>query len=242
MKISEITFRYRRWILVVIFVLGFWAPLDRLGGSRPGSAWLYLAGLLARYHVLPIAYSSIAVMGVAILLAVLAALLRTWGAAYLGRGVVQDSAFHAERVVAAGPYRFVRNPLYIGLWLHTLALSVLMPPGGALFAVIAVAIVIALLIRAEERHLAADRGEAYAEYLRSVPRLFCSLRPRIPASGEKANWGNGFLGELYMWGVAVTYAALASRYNVRLLEQGVLVSLGVAIVARGLFPPAASKN
>ncbi len=139
MKIPESVFRFRRWVLFLILVIGFWSPLERMGGAHPPSTWLFLAGLLARYRILPIAYSSIAVMGVAILLALLAALLRTWGTAYLGRSVVRDSSLHAERVVADGPYRYLRNPLYAGTWLHTLALSILMPPGGALFAVVAVA-------------------------------------------------------------------------------------------------------
>ncbi len=84
MSVPETIFRFRRWVLFLILVIGFWAPFERMGGAHPGSTWLFLAGLLARYRVLPIAYSSIAVMGAAILLTLLAALLRTWGTAYLG--------------------------------------------------------------------------------------------------------------------------------------------------------------
>ena len=240
MKIADTVFRFRKWVLFVILVIGFWAPWERLGDAHPGTTWLFLAGLLARIGILPIAYSSIAVMGVAIVLALLAALLRTWGSAYLGSGVVHDSALHADQVVADGPYRYLRNPLYAGTWMHTLALSILMPPGGALFAVIAVAVVNAVKVRAEERHLLAAQGEAYAEYARRVPRYFSSLLPRVPAGGARARWGDGLPGELYFWGVAVTYIAFASRYNVTILEQGVLVSLGVAIVARGVMRPRVS--
>ena len=208
-----------------------------MGGAHPGTTWLFLAGLLAHYHVLPIAYSSIAVMGAAILLALLAALLRTWAAAYLGHSVVRDSALHGERVVADGPYRYVRNPLYVGLWLHSLALAILMPPGGALFAVIAVAIFSVVCVHAEEHYLTAERGEAYIAYARKVPRYFCALTPRVPGSGERARWGDGFLGEIYMWGAVITYVAFASRYNVTILEQGILISLGIAIVLRGIWRP-----
>lgn len=237
MKFSDIIFRFRRWVLLSIFLLGFWAPLDRMDGAHPGSTWLFLAGALARARVLPIAYASLAVMAAAILLAVLAALLRTWGTAYLGRGVVRDSTLHGERVVADGPYRYVRNPLYVGTWLHTLALSLLMPPGGALFTVIAVAVLHVALVQAEEQRLAAEGGAAYAAYRCRVPRFFFALTPRVATSAVQPNWGQGFLSEIYYWGVCVTYIAFASRYNVTVLEQGVLISLGIAIVVQGLLRP-----
>jgi protein-S-isoprenylcysteine O-methyltransferase Ste14 len=242
MKIFEMLFRFRRWALVLIFAAGFWAPFDRMGGAHPGTTWLFLAGMLARYRILPIAYSSIAVMGAAILLALLAALLRTWASAYLGPGVVRDRNLHGERVVADGPYRYVRNPLYVGLWLHTLALAILMPPGGAIFAVVAVGILIVALVHAEEHHLSAGHplsgGEAYAAYMRRVPRFLPALQPRVPPGGERAHWGSGFLGEIYMWGAVLTYAAFASRYNATILEQGILISLGISVVVQGILRPA----
>ncbi len=143
-------------------------------------------------------------------------------------------------MVADGPYRYLRNPLYAGTWLHTLALSILMPPGGALFAVVAVAGVNAVKVRAEERHLRAERGEAYAAYARRVPRFFSSLAPRVPAGGVRPRWMDAFFGEIYYWGVFITYIAFASRYNVTILEQGILISLGVAIVMRGVARPRVS--
>ncbi len=223
--------------MLLVVVVGFWSPWERMGGAHPGSTWLFLAGLLTRTGVLSIGYASIAVMGGAILCALLAALLRTWGTAYLGSGVVQDSALHGERMVADGPYRYVRNPLYIGTWLNAAALAVLMPPGGALFTMVMVTGLNAVKARAEERHLAAASGEAYRAYVLRVPRFFWALAPRVPAGGARANWVDGFLGELYVWGVFVTYAIFSSRYNVTVLEQGVLISLGIAVLVRGIWRP-----
>ena len=237
MKISDAVFRFRKWFLAAIVVFGFWAPWERIGGAHPGSAWLFLASLLTRSGLLPIGYSVIAVMAAAILLALLAALLRTWGAGYLGPGVVRDSALHGERVVADGPYRYLRNPLYAGTWLHVLALSILMPPGGALFAVAALAVRNAVIVRAEERHLRAMAGAAYTAYAARVPRFFCSLAPRVPAGGARPHWRDALLSELYYWGVCVTYILFAGRYDATILEQGILVSLGVAIVVSGVMRP-----
>ncbi len=231
-------FRFRRAMLFLIFALGFWAPWERLAGNRPGTTWLFLAGVLARYGLLPIAYASIAVMGAAIVAALLGAILRTWAAAYLGTGVVWSSELHGERIVASGPYRYFRNPLYAGLWLNTLAVAILMPPGGAIFAVVAVAALSLALTGAEERRLRVEGGEAYAEYARRVPRFFPALRPRIAKRNDKPHWRSGFLGEFYFWGVAVTYIAFGNRYNATILEQGILISLGLSIVLRAVLRPA----
>src|SRR5271157_3036601 len=52
------------------------------------------------------------IFGIAALLVALAALLRTWATAYLRTEVVHDASQHSEALVADGPYRYVRNPLY----------------------------------------------------------------------------------------------------------------------------------
>jgi len=188
---------------------------------------------------LSIGSASIAVMGAAIFCALLAALLRTWGTAYLGRGVVKDSALHGERVVADGPYRYVRNPLYIGTWLNVVALAVLMPPGGALFAVVLVAALNGAKARAEERLLAMQNGEAYLAYARRVPRFFCAIAARVPAGAARPRWADALLGEIYPWGVVITYAIFANRYNTTILEQGVLISFGIAMLVEGIWRPQA---
>ncbi|MGO8721086.1 MAG: methyltransferase family protein [Acidobacteriaceae bacterium] len=237
MNPSEILFRLRRLALFVIAFIGFWAPWERLGGAHPGSTWLWLAGSLAAAGLLPIAASTILVVVIATLLLFLAALVRTWAAAYLGSDVVQDRALHSERVVASGPYRYVRNPLYLGMWLLTLALAILMPPGGALFTVAAVIVLIAVLVFTEERKLAAERGEIYAAYRRQVPRFFPAISPRIPAGAQQPHWWQGFLGEIHIWGMALTYLLFADRYNVIILEQGVLISIGVVFLVRAIWRP-----
>src|SRR6266513_5768510 len=43
----------------------------------------------------------------------LSAALRTWGAAYLRTEVVHDTAQHSQALVADGPFRYTRNPLYL---------------------------------------------------------------------------------------------------------------------------------
>jgi protein-S-isoprenylcysteine O-methyltransferase Ste14 len=242
MKLADSLFRFRRLALFIIFFVAFWAPWARLAGAHPGSTWLWLAGTLAANKILSIATATVLVVALATLAMFLAALLRTWAAAYLGSDVVHDRDLHSERVVADGPYRYVRNPLYLGMWLLTAALSILMPPSGALFALVAAVLLSLALVRAEESKLTAERGDAYLQYLKQVPRFLPSLVPKIPAGNARPRWLQGFLGEIHFWGMTLTYLLFAHRYDVTVLEQGVLVSIGIAFLVRAIWRPATSPT
>src|SRR5262245_63980119 len=64
------------------------------------------------------------------LLVFLAAGLRTWRAAYLRTEVVHDAAQHSEALVAEGPFRYTRNPLYLARLLMDVGLGVLASRSG----------------------------------------------------------------------------------------------------------------
>lgn len=74
-------------------------------------------------------------------------------------------------VIQTGPYRFSRNPLYVGLIVLDIGLALL---SGSLWALVLVPLgVIALVwgaILPEERYLSAKFGTEYAEYCRRVRR------------------------------------------------------------------------
>jgi protein-S-isoprenylcysteine O-methyltransferase Ste14 len=53
------------------------------------------------------------VITIGALLVIICAALRTWGAAYLRTAIVHDSAQHSDALVADGPFRYTRNPLYL---------------------------------------------------------------------------------------------------------------------------------
>jgi Phospholipid methyltransferase len=52
------------------------------------------------------------VIAIGALLVFLSAALRTWGAAYLRTEIVHDTMQHSDALVADGPFRYTRNPLY----------------------------------------------------------------------------------------------------------------------------------
>jgi len=176
------------------------------------------------------------VLSIGIVWAFKGAFLRTWGTAYLSPSVVQDHSMQGEGVIAAGPYRYVRNPLYVGNFIHTFALALLMPPSGAIFCILAISIFQLRLIAVEESFLTTKLSAPYTAYCAKVPRLIPALTPRVPASTIQPKWLLAFLGEIYVWGVAVSFAILGWRYNSILIIKGVLISLGLSLIVRAFLP------
>jgi protein-S-isoprenylcysteine O-methyltransferase Ste14 len=242
MKATAFEFRIRFLLHALVYGLGFFAPwnlLLHLDAPGPNAhVWGILAAALAKAGVASIATAFNGLLVLGIVFAVAGAALRTWGAAYLGSGVVQDGAMqtsgYAGSVIADGPYRHLRNPLYVGTMLHSFALALLMPVSGAVFTLAVVALMQVRLILGEESFLLARLGSGYAAYCRLVPRVLPVLRARVAASGKQAAWGQAFLGEIYMWGVAGSFATVGWHYNASLLTQCAIVSLGVSLVVRAL--------
>lgn len=242
MKASAFEFRFRFLIHAAIFIVAFNAPWDRwlhLDSAGPnahvwGTLAAHLSMLLPGTLSISTSFNLLLILGG--LCALLSALLRTWGSAYMGAATVQSGAMHGDRMVAAGPYRYFRNPLYLGIFVHTFALALFMPPSGAVFCILAIAFFEMRLIFGEEAFLAAKLGEPYLAYCARVPRLLPALTPRIAASATQPAWAIAFLSEIYMWGVVVVFAVEGYRYNAMLIIQGILISLGVSLVIRSLLP------
>jgi protein-S-isoprenylcysteine O-methyltransferase Ste14 len=244
MKATQFEFRFRFPIILAIYALGFWAPWTHLPArsapvfGAPTTAWLAVSVWLSRLRVLPLEQATLLVTALAVALVCAGAALRVWGSAYLGSSIVHSGAMHGDAVMAAGPYRFVRNPLYLGTGLASLGIAILMPPSGALFFVIVLPIFYLRLIFGEEAYLAARLGAPYLEYRRRVPRLIPSPRPRVAAPGTSPRWLEGLLGEVFAVGAALCMAVLAWRYQPDLLDRSLLVCLGLSLIARALLPKA----
>lgn len=240
MKATPFEFRFRIWIAMAFYVLGFWAPWLRYGpiasATANSTAWLALSTSLARWHWLPLEQASLVVTSLAVLCALAGAAIRVWGTSYLGTSIVHAGAMQAGGVMAGGPYRYVRNPLYLGTWLFSIGVSILMPPSGAVFFLVAHAIFYFRLILGEEDFLAKKIGAPYREYQQRVPRLVPSLRPRVASPGIRPQGLAALLAESYVVGFAVCLAVLAWRYQPELLLRCLLVCFGLSLVARALLP------
>ena len=108
---------------------------------------------------------------------VLGLVLRGWAAGHLAKN---------QALATAGPYAYVRNPLYLGTMLVAAGLAIASRSAGlgGLFAVVFVCIYLPVM-QLEEQHLRSLFPE-YAAYAARVP----ALAPRIVAgrSGQPFRW------------------------------------------------------
>ena len=226
MRATDFEFRHRPWIFAVMYSASFWLyALDHV----PVGQWIW--EWLSRTAPLPERTSAHVVLGAAGLAMVAAALLRTWGSAYLGHEVVHDKAVHSETLHADGPYRHVRNPLYLGNLLMLPAMAVIAPLAGLPIMLIGVPVFCLRLIGREEAALEAEQGERYRAYMREVPRLWPSLRARIPASGGRPDWASGLAGEAFFWSFAGGVIGLAIFLKPVWFFAGLVLSPLFSVVA-----------
>jgi protein-S-isoprenylcysteine O-methyltransferase Ste14 len=242
MGATSIEYRFRFFLHAVIIMLGFWAPwCEPLHWTRM-TTWLVLASSLSRAGWLSFSAATNAVLMVAIVLVGLGAWLRVWGASYVGASVVQSRSMHGETMLADGPYRRTRNPLYLGTILHIMGLGILMPPSGAIFCVALIWLLQVRLALAEEPFLTQRFGEPYVEYQKAVPRFLPSLTPRVSAAGKRAQWLQGVFGEIYMLGVVITFVVFGWQFNATTLIRGVLISLGAWLIVKAMLPKPKESN
>jgi protein-S-isoprenylcysteine O-methyltransferase Ste14 len=140
-----------------LFVAGFllalalerWVLSLRFGGSSapllPFTAWLLMA------------------LGMAVLV---------WAMLTFRRARTAIMPFNpASTIVTSGPYRHSRNPMYVGLSLIYIGLSLLMRMAWPIVLLpIVLASLYLLVIRREERYLGAAFGEEYRAYRQRVRR------------------------------------------------------------------------
>jgi protein-S-isoprenylcysteine O-methyltransferase Ste14 len=248
MNAARLAFRFRVLIFLALYILGFVSPWEHaLTGSVNGTLWLTASTLLARTGWISLASATLLVTVTALACLLLGAILRIWGTAYLGAAVMQGGEMHGHRVTATGPYRYVRNPLYLGSYLLALGVSILMPLTGALFFIVATGIFILFLISSEERFLASQLGDAYQMYCRQVPRRLPKFR-RTHASLDQSpegvsHWLAAVLVEIYSIAITACFAILAWRYNAHILVRCVLICYGLSLVMRAIAkPPVASTE
>lgn len=241
MQASQIEFRLRMGIMVAIIALGFWAPwIEALGIGRRMTLMEWLALELSRLGLMPFNAATPAVIVIASLIAALGVVLRVWGTAYLGSDTVNSMQMQAGVLMAGGPFRYVRNPLYLGTVCMILAMAFVMPPTGALFVVLLLGAFLFRLILSEEAFLSARLGDPYRAYLRTVPRLIPALRTGLARAEIRPHWARAIASEVNPIGVFFTLAALSWRYDHWLMIRAILVSFGLSLVLRALMPSRAT--
>ena len=109
-------------------------------------------------------------LGAAVFAAGLALML--WGARTFARiGTTIKPFERTHTLVAEGPFRFTRNPMYLGLVAMLLGAALALGTAAPWLAAVGLAVTLQRrFIRHEERALAASLGEPYERYRRSVRR------------------------------------------------------------------------
>jgi protein-S-isoprenylcysteine O-methyltransferase Ste14 len=101
------------------------------------------------------------------------------GAALVGRsvfvfrraGTTETIGEPTTTIVETGPYRFTRNPIYIGLTLLYFGLAVMLTSGWMLLLLIPVLMVMQRgVVEREEAYLTQKFGDVYRRYQARVPR------------------------------------------------------------------------
>ena len=220
-----------------IIILGFWAPwIEAWHIGRRISLLEWLALELSRTGLVSFAVATPLLLIIAALIAAKAVLFRVWGTAYLGPGTVNSGSMVAGKVMADGPYRYVRNPLYIGLWCMVIAMTFLMPVTGAAFSAILITIFAIRLTLGEEAFLTAKLGEPYLAYLKAVPRFIPRLRGAPSPAGAKPHWVRALLAELTPIGILVAISGVSRNYDLEIAGRIILVFFGASLVARAFLP------
>ncbi len=146
-------FGFRVAILVLLYALGPFAPWEYFFGGGHGTLWLATSTLLARtvWLNLSAAARTVTLLGLGSL--ILGKFCAFGGRLISVRTLMRGAAPPGVRLVSAGPYGDLRNPLYIGTWLLAMPTSLLMPPDGAAAFVIAFSVFLGFLISTEDGHV-----------------------------------------------------------------------------------------
>ncbi len=190
-------YRRRSAVFAAIFAIGF------LGGW--GASYALYGHYVAAFEDLGSRWgnSGIAVAAAIALLCMLTAFaLRVWGSSYLNAATVWDENAHADTLIIAGPFRYVRHPLYLGNVILGIGIGAAAPLFGWIFIVLADVAFVNALARYEERNLEAAHWQSFQQYRAVVPswlpRRFAapasaqSVRPAV-AQGLRAESFTGFI-------------------------------------------------
>ena len=235
MRASGFEFRYRFYVIGFIFWLAF-----SLYAVRPVNAGVALSrwlhhGAFSTAELRAIDFAAMAII-------FLGGLLRTWAAAYLHSAVVHDAQAHSDRLVADGPYRHLRNPLYLGTILLGVGMAPMASVWGAPLLVGLIVVFCLRLIGYEEGLLEDAHAQNFSAYRAAVPRLWPALRARVPASGARPRWGQAWLGELPFYGFGLAIGVFAITLSNRAFVLAVLASLGLYILIQFGFKHTARQK
>jgi protein-S-isoprenylcysteine O-methyltransferase Ste14 len=130
-------------------------------------------------------------MALGVPLALAGEALRCWAVGYSGVTTRSDQVT-APKLTTAGPYAYVRNPLYVGNFITALGFTIAFTGAStagrrALLAAAGLGSMLAVyaaIVPLEEEYLRGTFGDDFEEYMKRVPRLLPRATPAEPQLGD----------------------------------------------------------
>lgn len=212
-------YRGRAWVFAVIYFAGFFT----------GAA----VSIAIDGKYVAVASGSLPLTAIAAFCAALCLALRVWGSSYLHAGIVWNADARSDVLLIAGPFRFVRNPLYLGNIFLAIGVGLMAPVAGFALIVIANVLFIIALARHEELILEAAYGERFRAYAAQVPALIPRLTPVAAQGKARPSLVQGLLSEVFTSALLVgIILGLVDRTHG---EIDFFVCYGAGIVAQRLI-------
>ena len=190
-------------MIAAIYFVSFWLGYA-LTGARGEPAFLEFGRHFGAAGIRIVLWASVAAVASCWL-------VRVWGSAYLRPATVWSADALTDRLIVSGPFRYVRNPLYLGNVLLAVGFGLFAPlPGFALVVVANVAFVYALI--AEESTLMRARyGSTFERFVVAVPALFPRFTPAdVPGTlRAEPSLAAGLRSEVFTASLTVGAFALA---------------------------------
>ncbi len=197
-------YRGRTWVFAAIFFAGFF-----IGGFVSGAlhhAYIPAYGELGRSFG---ANGPMWMLAAAALCAALCFALRVWGSSYLSPGIVWSAEARSDQFFVAGPFRYVRNPLYLGNIFLAIGVGLMAPVAGFAVIVIGNVLFVLALAKHEEVMLEAGYGERFRAYAARVPAFVPRLFPVAAQGDAHPSLVDGLLSEVFiaalLLGIVLTF-------------------------------------
>lgn len=231
MRSSPWWYRRRSLVLLVVYFVAFYAgyALTALY-ARPVPSIVLIA------HALHVEVRALFWVATAVSFA--GFFLRLWGSAYLTAGIVWNPDALQGALLVDGPFRYMRNPLYVGNILLAIAIGSLAPPIGWAIAVAGNAWFTSMLAAHEADGMRRTYGEVYQRYREAVPAFFPRLRPASVTGSVRGNpsWIAGLKAEALMLAFALGMIVLTLTFDWRIFWAIVIVGWLAQYVLRYQTP------
>jgi protein-S-isoprenylcysteine O-methyltransferase Ste14 len=167
-------------------------------------------------------------------------LLRVWGSSYLRAGIVWNADARSDTLLIAGPFRYLRNPLYFGNFFLALGVGLMAPTLGCLLIILGNVLFVIALARHEEVILERAYGERFRNYAAQVPSLIPRLTPVTQQGNPRPSLAQGLLSEVFT--AALLAGIVLSFVDRRHGETDFFVLYIVGIIAQTIIAQRAQRR